>query len=165
MDEGEEGEAAAREAMRVSKQLYGNSIAPASRLSAWYAGRGELEQARSLLSQARGEAAAGQPNSREAAWLSRAEAHLAAAEGRWPAALAAFEVATGEWRRIGARWYAAWFKGEWAEALLARGEPGDREQAVSLLGQAAAEFDAIGAPYYVEQAKRRISEQRPELLE
>jgi hypothetical protein len=59
------------------------------------------------------------------------------------------------------RWYAARFLREWAEALLERGEPGDHEQALSLLGQAAAEFEAIGAPLYAEQAKRRMNELAP----
>ena len=77
---------------------------------------------------------------------------------RWPAALAAFEGATGEYRRIGARWYAAQYMREWVEAFLARGEPGNREQALFLLSQAAAEFDAMGAPFYAEQAKRRMNE-------
>ena len=154
-----EGEAVAHEAIRVSQQLYGTSIAPTSVLSAWYAGRGELEPAHSLLSQARDEAAAAaQLTPLDAVMLSRAEAHLAAAEGRWPAALTAFEGLVGECRRIGARWYAAWFTREWVEALLARGEPGDRAQALSLLGLAAAEFEAIGAPYYAEQANRRMDE-------
>jgi hypothetical protein len=158
MGEEGEGEALAYEAIRACEQMYGSSIEPTSQLSAWYAGRGQLEQARSLLSRAREEAAAGQVTPFDAGWLLRAEAHLAAAEGRWPAALAAFEGVAGKARRLGARWYAASFMGEWAEALLARGEPGDREQALSLLGQAAAEFDAIGAPYYAEQAKRRMAD-------
>jgi tetratricopeptide (TPR) repeat protein len=158
MGEQREGEAAAREAIRASEQFSGTSIVPASRLSAWYAGRGELEQARSLLSRARDQAGKGPLPVESEFWLSRAEAHLAAAEGHWPAALAAFEGVAGEARRVGARWYAARSMREWAEALLARGEPGDRDQALSLLGQAAAEFDAIGAPFYAEQAKRRMDE-------
>jgi len=158
MAEAGAGEAAGREAIRASEQFHGESISPASRLSAWHAGRGEFEQARSLLSQAREEAAARRIGPWQATWLSRAEAHLAAAEGRWPAAQAAFEGVTGGFRRMGARWHAARTIREWAEALLARGEPGDREQAMSLLGQAAAEFDAMGAPFYAEQAKRRMGE-------
>jgi hypothetical protein len=158
MAEAEEGEAAARQAMSVAQHLHGTSIAPTSRLSAWYAGRGELEQARWLLSQAREEAAARWITPWEAILLSRAEAHLAAAEGRWPAALAGFEHIVGECRRIGAPWYKARYTRERAEALLARGEPGDREQALSLVGQAAVEFEAIGAPFYAEQAKRRMNE-------
>jgi tetratricopeptide (TPR) repeat protein len=157
MAEGE-GEMAALEAIRASEQLSGASITPASLLIAWYAGCNELEKARSLLSRAREQAGAGRADPAELAWLLRAEAHLAAAEGRWPEALAALERVTAESHRIGARWYAAWASREWAEALLVRGEPGARAQALSLLGQAAAEFDAMGAPHYAEKAKRRMDE-------
>jgi hypothetical protein len=156
-----EGEAAAREASRASGQLSGSAISPVSLLATWHAGRGELEQARSLLSQARGWAAAGRSGMWDFYWLARAEARLAAAEGRWPEALAAFESLVGECRRLGMRWYTARTLSEWAEALLARAAPGDREQACSLLGQAAAEFDATGAPYYAEHAKRRMNELNP----
>jgi tetratricopeptide (TPR) repeat protein len=158
MAEEREGEAAAHEAIRASQQFSGTSISPDSLLSAWYAGRGELEQARSLLSRARDQAGKGPLPVDSGFWLSRAEAHLAAAEGRWPAALAAFERLAGLCRRVGARWYEARIAREWAEALVARGEAGDRQQAFSLLGKAAAEFDAIGAPFYAEQAEQRIDE-------
>jgi eukaryotic-like serine/threonine-protein kinase len=153
-----EAEEAAREAMRAIQQLPATSIPLTSRLGAWYAGRGELDQARHLLSLTREEATAARLAPLDAVWLTRAEAHLAAAEGRWPAALAAFESLATESGRLGARWYRAWIVREWAEALLARGEPGDPEQALSLLGQAAAEFQAIGAPFYAERATRRMDE-------
>jgi tetratricopeptide (TPR) repeat protein len=153
-----EAEAAAREAMQVSKELSRPGISPSLDLSVWYARRGELDQARSLLSHAREEAAAGRLKPFDVGLLARAEAHLATAEGHWPEALAAFEGLVGECRQIGLRWHAAWLVREWVEALLARGEPGDREQALSLLSQAAVEFEAMGAPYYAEQAKRRIDE-------
>jgi hypothetical protein len=158
MGEALKGEAAAHEAIWASEQVEGTSIWPASRLSSWYAAHGELEKARSMLSHAREEAAAGQASPWDTAWLSRAEAHLAAAEKRWPEAFAAFEATVAEGRRMGIHWHTAWFMREWAEALLARGEPGDLEQALSMLGQVAAEFDAIGAPNYAEQAKQRMGE-------
>ncbi len=89
-------------------------------------------------------------------WLLRAEAFLAFAEGRWPTALAAFESLAGKCRLHGMRWYVARTQRELAEALMTRGEPGDRESAVALLDAAAEEFDATGAPFYAEQARRSI---------
>ncbi len=153
-----QAEALAQEAIATSKQTRGKTVFMTALLSAHYAGHGELERARLLLSQAREEAAAWRLTSWEAVSLTRAEAHLAAAEGRWPAALEAFESLVGEYRRAGARWRVARTVREWAQALLARGGPGDREQAHSLLAEAATEFEAVGAPYYAEQARRRMNE-------
>jgi tetratricopeptide (TPR) repeat protein len=154
-----EAEAAARQAIHAAEQLPLLNIDASSDLIVWCARSGELELGRSLLSRAREQAAvAGELTPFDAAALAIAEALLAAAEERWPEALAAFEGVAAEGRRLGIHWYTAWIEREWAEALLARGEPGDREQALSLLGQAAAEFEEIGAPFYAEQAKRRMDE-------
>jgi len=154
-----EAEVAARVAMDAMQQLSAPSIEAICILTFVYAQRGELELARTLLSRAHEvAAAAGQIAPFDAASISYAEAHLAAAEGRWPEAHAAFEGAAAECRRLGMRWVTAVVLLEWAEALLARGEPGDREQVLSLLAQAAAEFDAIGAPYYAERANRRMAD-------
>jgi hypothetical protein len=158
MRQGQEGEATALEAIRASGQYGGTSIAPRSLLSAWHAGHGTLEQARLLLSQAHESAAASPVVPWEAVWLSRADAHLATAEGRKAEGLAGFEGLASECGRLGLRWYTARFTCEWAEALLARGEPGDRERACSLLNQAAAEFEATGASFYAGQARRRMNE-------
>jgi tetratricopeptide (TPR) repeat protein len=158
MGQEREGEAAAREAGRASGQFWGSAVSPVSLLAAWHAGRGDLEQGRRLLLQAREWAAAGQSLMWDFYWLSRAEAHVAAAEVRWPEALAAFESLVGECRRLGMRWYTARTLGEWAEALLARGEPGDREKTCALLAEAATEFEATGAPFYADQARRRMNE-------
>jgi tetratricopeptide (TPR) repeat protein len=153
-----EAEAAAGEAMRANEQLPLLDLDSTCDLIVWRAKRGELETARSLLSRVRQQiTASGEVTPFDANSLTFTEPFLAAAEGRWPEALAAFERATAECRRFGVRWWLGRMLCEWAEALLARGEPGDREPALSLLGQAAAEFEAIGAPYYAEQAKRRMA--------
>jgi len=66
---------------------------------------GEIKAARRLLSQAREKAADLGSRAYDAVWLSWAEAHLIAAQGRWPEALAAFEATTDGFARMGMHWY------------------------------------------------------------
>ena len=90
--------------------------------------------------------------------MSWARAHVALAGGQWPEALAAFEAAVEKLERANQRWRRARTLIDWAEAHLARGEPGDLERAGELLREAEAEFRAMGAPLYVERVKARLEE-------
>ena len=54
------------------------------------------------------------------------------------------------------RWYQYWTMVEWAEAYLARNEPGDREQALQLLGEAQMQFEDMGADGYVSIVAARL---------
>jgi 3-methyladenine DNA glycosylase/8-oxoguanine DNA glycosylase len=118
--------------------------------------QGAIAEARSLVSEAREKAAGLGDSAWNAAWLLSAEAHLAAAESNWSAAWSAFADTADDRARMGMRWYRARTLQEWAEAHLSRGEPGDRERAGDLLSEAKAEFEAMGAPIYAEQARARL---------
>jgi hypothetical protein len=45
---------------------------------------------------------------------------------------------------------------EWAEAMLARDEPGDGEKALEMLGEALREFAEMGAEGYVSIVEERL---------
>jgi len=72
-------------------------------------------------------------------------------------AWAAFQAAVDGFARAGLRWYRARTLREWGEAHLARGEPADRERARELLHEAVTEFEAMGIPYYAEQARGALA--------
>jgi hypothetical protein len=57
---------------------------------------------------------------------------------------------------MGKRWYRAQTLREWAEAHLSRDEPGDRERATELLGEALALFEEMNVPKYAERVRKRL---------
>ncbi|HEY42719.1 MAG TPA: AAA family ATPase [Anaerolineae bacterium] len=90
-------------------------------------------------------------------WRLIAERRLAVAERYWPEAWSAFESFMEIVEKSGMRWYRAQALREWAEAHLARAEPGDGERARELLLESQAEFEAMGAPFYASQVKEILS--------
>ena len=120
--------------------------------------RGELEAARNLLASAREQAAEQGELVLWEPYLSWAEASVALAEGQWPEALTAFKATYDSLGHVKARWYQARILIDWAEAHLARGEPGDRTRAGQLLQEAQAEFEAMGAQGYIERVKARLAQ-------
>jgi tetratricopeptide (TPR) repeat protein len=123
-------------------------------LSVWRARQGQVEAARRVLAKAHELT----PGPFGPSYLPWAEANLAMAEGRWPKAFAAFEAAVDTMGRADLRWSRARTLVDWAEAHLARGESRDRERAVKLLREAETEFEAMGAPIYVERVRERQEE-------
>jgi tetratricopeptide (TPR) repeat protein len=120
--------------------------------------QGDFETARRLVAAARGEATELGDLARWEAHLSWSEAQVALEEGQWPEALAAFEAAFDALVFMKARWYLARVRIDWAEAHLARGEPGDQERAGELFRETEAEFVAMGAHGYVERVRGRLEE-------
>jgi predicted ATPase len=151
----EEVEATLRELLDLGERGMGSAVLARSLLSVQRARQGQLGEARYLLTKAH-EQAAGQVGSAEESWLSWAEANLAMVEGHWPEALASFEAAVETLDRANLRWDRAHTLIDWAEAHLARGESGDRQRAGELLREAEAEFEAMGAPLYVQRVKGRL---------
>jgi tetratricopeptide (TPR) repeat protein len=156
--EGEELEAIAAELLDLGERGMETAIPAGCMLSVQRARQGELAAAHRLLAQAHEQAAEQGGLVRWEPFLWWAEAHLALAEGHWPQALAAFEAAVELLSRTNWRWYRARILIDWAEAHLARGEPGDPERALELLREAEAEFEAMGAFPYVERIRRRLEE-------
>jgi hypothetical protein len=154
--EEQEIEATLQELLDLDERGMGTAVLARSLLSVRRARQGKPETARHLLAKARDQAAAQGELVVWEPYLSWAEAKLALAEGHWPEALAAFEATADMLGRANQRWYRARSLVDWAEAHLACGEPGDRERAEGLLREAKAEFEAMGAPLYVERVKERL---------
>jgi eukaryotic-like serine/threonine-protein kinase len=153
-----EAESVLQEAIALEERWVEPAIGHRCAMCMHRAGQGQIGPAGELLSAARQQLAARRAEPINAVWLSGAEASLAAAEGHWDEAWAAFQAAVDEMSRVGMRWYRARILHDWAEALLGRGEPGDRGRARELLLEAAAEFDALGAPVYARQMEARLEE-------
>ncbi len=125
-------------------------------LSAVHLREGRIEEARHRLTEAR-EKFGSQLTAFEAEHLSLAEARLAVAEKYWPEALTAFEATAQAQARMGKRWYRAETLRGWAEAHLARNEPGDVDHAKDLLREAHALFDEIDVPKYAALVSDRLA--------
>jgi class 3 adenylate cyclase len=77
---------------------------------------------------------------------------LAATMERWEDAEKHFEEALEMNERMGARPLVAWTQHEYADMLLRRGQPGDRERALELLAQALDSAQEMGMKALVEKA-------------
>jgi tetratricopeptide (TPR) repeat protein/predicted Ser/Thr protein kinase len=86
-------------------------------------------------------------------WRLVAERRLAVAERDWSEAWGAFESSIVIAEKSGMGWYRAQALREWAEAHLARAQPGDEEHARELLLESQAEFEDMGAPIYAAQVQ------------
>jgi tetratricopeptide (TPR) repeat protein len=120
-------------------------------------GQGKAERAREMLEQAEVIL-----SERPRAWAEMvqrgSEANVLAAEGRWEQAFRTFEQAAADISEVGFRTTHATTLRDWAEAHLARGEPGDTEQATELLGEALTEYEEMGATGWVERVQARLDE-------
>ncbi len=136
---------------------YGGSVWPLSRQAMVHIRQGRLDNAGQRLLEARSSS----KNTKWAldqVWLTLAEAHLAAAEGRWDEAFSAFEIAVKLQTQYGMRWDQAYTQMQWAEALH-KSERDDWQQPVKkLLIDSEAEFREIGAEFYADLAQARMVE-------
>ncbi len=154
----EEIEATLQELVDLGERGMGTAILAQCMQGVRLARQGELEAANRLLTTAREQAIKQGELVRWEPYLSWAAAHLALLEGRWPEALAAFKATHDSLGHMKARWYQARVLIDWAEAHLARGEPGDSDRAAELLSEAEAEFEAMGAHGYLQRVKERLEE-------
>ena len=81
---------------------------------------------------------------------------LATTMSRWHDAERHFEAAIEMDRRTGARPWLAHTQADYARMLLARGKPGDREQARDLVASACANYEQVGAPIHAARASALI---------
>ncbi len=145
-----------QEAIEIGDRGIGENIGPRTRLSILYARQGKLEEARSMLEEAR-QAAGPRISIWSEVFLAIAEAELAFAESRWQDAITGCESVIEIQARTGQRW-------EWARIMLsladvhtARGEPADLTRAQSLYSLALDLFTKIGAPVYARIIEERLS--------
>jgi serine phosphatase RsbU (regulator of sigma subunit)/class 3 adenylate cyclase len=155
IDEWVDAEAALAEAIEICDRWSAGGIRPRCLLGMVYIGQGQFDDARRLLSEAQNRVGT-QLAAPDEGWPSIAEARLAAADARWPEALALFETAAGTYARLGMRWQRARVLLEWAEAHSSRREPTDLEQARALLQEASSLFAGMGISFYSNLAKDRL---------
>jgi uncharacterized protein HemY len=149
----------AADSLSLAQQGYLNVVEPLCLLSTIRARQGETAEAQRYLAEAEGVTGHTPGHTQEIA-LALAAARLAAAEKRWPEAIAGFDAAAGMAGEMGLDWYQAQFQREWAEVYLARGKPGDREQARALLEAALAACQAMKLPEYERQIRARLGSLR-----
>jgi tetratricopeptide (TPR) repeat protein/predicted Ser/Thr protein kinase len=127
-------------------------------LSMVLAKQGKLQKSRSLLSDARET----RPPERRTMWANLlhdwACACLEAADGSWEAAFRAYEQTVKGMQTSGAQLFAMEVVRDWAEAHLARDEPGDADRAHELLNTARDEYRAMGAERWVARVEDRLEE-------
>jgi tetratricopeptide (TPR) repeat protein len=136
---------------------FGGPVWPLSLLVRLLAAQGNLAKAETVFHQAKDEAGE-PPFGLSPVWLGLAEAQLARASGSWPEALSAYRRCVEAASKAGMRWHRAWILRDWAEALIAEGGGRPTEEARRLLGEARDEFEACGAPIYVERLEARLAE-------
>ncbi|MFQ5943100.1 MAG: serine/threonine-protein kinase PknK [Anaerolineales bacterium] len=119
--------------------------------------QGLVERARNLLEEAQA-IHSERPRAFPALILGIGQANVLAAEGRWDDAFETFKETDAKLAEAGIRTSRATALRDWAEAHLARGEPGDTEQAKELLGEALTEYEEMGAIGWIERVQARLAE-------
>ena len=134
---------------------FGSGLQPRCLLSNACARQGRPYETRKWLDRAR-KLAAGRVIPLDRCYLLRAEAALAVCEKDWAACFAAFASLSDALVRLEMRFRRAYALHEWADAHLARGEAGDREQATVLLQQSLALYEQIGSTGYIARVRERL---------
>jgi tetratricopeptide (TPR) repeat protein len=152
----EEAEAALLEALTIGDKI---GIPGWARLlmSRLHSKGGDRDQSLHFLQEAE-QKMAQRPAVLETAQTALARAELARLEGRWEEAWGHYESHIEQLDKMGLRLGRALALREQAEAHLTRGEPEDGARARELLGEARAEFQAMGAPGYVEKIDAQLKE-------
>jgi tetratricopeptide (TPR) repeat protein len=152
-----DAETALTTAIEIADRGLGESgkVGPRYLLSIVHARQGRFNEARLLYTKAQ-ELADPKHTIWDEAYLEIAEAELALAEKRWPESIAAFEVAAGICERLEMlpRW--ARMLTLWADVHIARGEPGDFEEAHSLLQKALSAYKEMDITFFVELVENKL---------
>jgi hypothetical protein len=152
-----EAEAAAIESDRGIAPDLGARVLPQLLQSICFSRLAQPESAARLLESARSRASVDRV-ALHAINVARAEAELAVAIRDWEAAWAAFRLAADRAAACGLRPDHARLLKDWAVAHLRRGGPEDLDTARRMLGEARAEFEAMGSAGYVRRIEARLAE-------
>ena len=157
-----EAEEALHESMETGAVGEKDLVGALCLLSTVHVRRGQLENARRLIAEARENAL-----ERTTAWtensLQTAERDLAEAEGRWQDALALTEKMASFQAKLGRQWHWARLLLDWAAILVQIGEATDLQRAQALLREARSTFAEMGATGYVEAAEQQLDALRANL--
>ena len=117
--------------------------------------QGRLEDAQCFLEEAH-EVDSLQSTPINRGWLFFAEAKLRTVEKNWTEALVAFDSTLDIFTELQMRWWRARVLIDWAEMYATRDRTADVEQAITLLREALASFDAMGAIFYSKLVKDKL---------
>ncbi len=135
---------------------FGGGLQPRCLLAVACSRQGRSEEARQWLDQAR-KLAVVRVIPLDRCYLLRAEAALAVCEKDWAACFAGFAGLSDALDGLEMRVRRAYALQEWADAYLARGEAGDRDQARELLQQSLALHEEIGSTGYIARLRERLA--------
>jgi len=154
-----EAEAALMIAIEISDRGLGEwgKVWPRCLLAIVRAHQGRFNEARLLCTKAQ-EIADPKHTIWDEGYLKITEAELALAEKRWSESIAAFEAAAGFYAKMGMRPRWAHLLTLWAEVHSARGEPGDIEEAQSLLQKALSAYKEMDITYFVELVEKKLED-------
>jgi serine phosphatase RsbU (regulator of sigma subunit) len=157
-----EAEAALRESGHARVAGGTKEVGVVCLLSTLQARRGQIEEARRLLTEAQDQAATDPTPWAELA-LKGAAKELAEAEGRWADALASTEEIATLQAKLGRRWQWARILMDWSAIHARRGEPTDLQRGQALLREARNAFTEMGATGYAGEADKRLEALRVEM--
>jgi tetratricopeptide (TPR) repeat protein len=143
------------EAMKISDTGLAEKARPRTTMSILYAKQGKIDLARRLLEEAEEVVPIGTFVFNRL-WILAAKAHLAIAERSWESAWTHFARLVETLGRIGLRHTRAKALQSWADAHLLRRKPEDIVRTGELLNEAQNEFEAMGAPGYVEMIQFQL---------
>jgi serine phosphatase RsbU (regulator of sigma subunit) len=155
VDDWSEAEEAAKEGIEISGRGVGSPSGSRCQLGTIYVRQGRLEEANQLYKEAR-QMAGSSPNYWEQHSLLGLERDLAAAEGRWEAAISAAEKASQHLAQVEMRFPWAFALILWAEIHQARGEAIDLERARAVYREAMAIFQEMEAEVYINLIEARL---------
>lgn len=127
-------------------------------LSMFHSREGDVQEARKLVAESRKESEDPRSEIIDQSFLLWAQAELAVAEKNWEQAWSHYDAFYDHADRIDLSWYQNWIQVEWAQAMLMRNKPGDRENARQKLENARLDFKDMGAAGYVKILDDKLAE-------
>ena len=153
----ERGKIVCQEMIQIAKTGMITKSLSHSLLSMIYSREGEIQKAREMMTESL--RAAEDPSSEfiDQVFVLWAQADLHVAEENWLEAWVNYGALMKLSVEKNLRWYQYWTNVEWAEAYLARNEPGDREQARQMLQESLEDFKDMGSDGFVNMIEDRLS--------
>jgi tetratricopeptide (TPR) repeat protein len=153
----ERGKQASKELIGLAEKGMTRKQIAYSYLSRVYSRKEEIKNAQSLLEQAIDESQNSGQSDFDQLFILWAQAELKVAEKNWDDAWMTYERLIDLGTKYGFLWHSNRVRVDWATALLARGEPNDKEKARQLLETAISEDRKMGADGFVQMAAEQLA--------
>jgi tetratricopeptide (TPR) repeat protein len=151
------GESAAKDMIDLADQDTASKSVSRSLLSRILSRKGEIQSSREMIAEARSKGVVTQTHYYDQVFLAWAQADLYVAEKNWDEAWLAFEKLVNLTGERNFYWFSRQAYVDWAEALIARGEPDDTNQARQMLQESLEDFKDMGANGFVRMIEDRLS--------